>query len=189
MSSTPGVSTALWRRLDTPGHDAARLAFRQRRWELDGTAVFMHDASACRLDYAIVCDERWRTRSVSTSGWIGEELVDLKLVVDAAGRWSMNGRAVIDCSGCVDVDLAFTPATNLLPIRRLELEVGAEAPVRAAWLRFPELALTVLDQRYRRVDASRYRYESRGGSFVAELVVNDTGFVTSYPGLWELEPR
>jgi hypothetical protein len=40
-------------------------------------------------------------------------------------------------AGCVNIDLNFSPSTNLLPIRRLDLSVGASAIVRAAWLRFP----------------------------------------------------
>lgn len=31
-----------------------------------------------------------------------------------------------------DLDLNFSPSTNLIPLRRLGLAVGAEAPVRAA---------------------------------------------------------
>jgi hypothetical protein len=38
--------------------------------------------------------------------------------------------------GCLDIDLGFSPSTNLLPIRRLTLAVGEAATVRAAWLPF-----------------------------------------------------
>ena len=91
--------------------------------------------------------------------------------------------------GCVDLDLAFSPATNLLTIRRLGLAVGDEAPVRAAWLRFPELRLEPLAQRYRRLAAERYGYEAvaDGAAFGAELRVAPSGFVLEYPGLWTRE--
>jgi hypothetical protein len=59
--------------------------------------------------------------------------------------------------------------------------------VRAAWLRFPAVTLKSLEQTYERVSESRYRYESGGGSFVAMLETNAVGFVTLYPGLWQLE--
>jgi hypothetical protein len=67
------------------------------------------------------------------------------------------------------------------------LTVGAQASVRAAWLRLPALTLESLDQRYERLSESRYRYESGGGSFVGVLETNAVGFVTRYPGLWQLE--
>lgn len=65
--------------------------------------------------------------------------------------------------------------------------MGQSAPVRAAWLRFPELSLEPLDQRYGRSAEGTYVYESRGGQFRAELAVNDVGFVTRYAGFWEAE--
>jgi len=88
-------------------------------------------------------------------------------------------------TGCVDLDLNFSPSTNLLPIRRLNMAVGQQVEVRAAWLRFPSFRLEPLVQVYRRIDETRYRYESGGGTFITELRVNEAGFVTQYPNLWE----
>jgi hypothetical protein len=89
--------------------------------------------------------------------------------------------------GCTDADLNFSPSTNLLPIRRLDLAVGQAAEVRAAWLRFPGFELEPLSQLYRRLDKTTYHYESAGGQFMAELKVNRAGFVVDYGGLWLAE--
>jgi len=99
----------------------------------------------------------------------------------------MNGVAKPLVANCVDLDLNFSPSTNLLPIRRLDLEIGAQAEVLAAWLRFPSFELEPLSQVYERLGEFKYRYSSRGGQFVAELTVNKTGFVTVYPQSWEAE--
>jgi hypothetical protein len=88
-------------------------------------------------------------------------------------------------AGCLDVDLAFTPATNILPLRRLGLAVGESREMTAAWVRFPELSVEPLAQRYTRLDERRVRYESRGGAFTAELEVDELGLVVRYPPLWE----
>lgn len=90
-------------------------------------------------------------------------------------------------SGCIDLDLAFSPSTNLLPIRRLGLDIGEAAEARAAWLRVPDFTLEPLAQVYRRLDVATYRYQSAGGRFVTELQVNAAGLVTRYPQLWEAE--
>jgi hypothetical protein len=87
----------------------------------------------------------------------------------------------------VDIDLGFSPSTDFLPIRRLALNVGEEAVVRAAWLPFASLVFEVLPRVYRRDGARTYRCESGGGSFVRVLEVNAVGFVISYPGLWQAE--
>ena len=179
--------TILWRNLIWPGHEAARVYQQSTDWHLAGTAVFAHQGAPCRLGYFIVCDAEWRTVRGSVSGWVGGENVEIEIAVDAAGRWRMNGADCPQVAGCTDLDLNFSPSTNLLPIRRLRLDVGAAAPVRAAWLRFPSFALEPLAQTYTRLSQGVYRYESAGGAFVADLQVNEAGFVTTYPGLWQAE--
>ena len=77
--------------------------------------------------------------------------------------------------------------SEALPLRRLNLSIGDQAQVKAAWLRFPGFTLEPLEQIYRRVDAVIYRYESAGGKFVAELKVNAVGLVTLYPKVWGAE--
>jgi hypothetical protein len=177
----------LWRRLDRPGHEAARLTRSDARWHLDGIAVFAHEKRACRLDYRILCDSAWRSLSGEVSGWIGPERISVEVVSDSAGSWRLNGEPVPQVEGCIDLDLNFSPATNLLPIRRLNLQVGEAAEVRAAWLRFPSFRLELLEQTYRRTAESAYRYESAGGRFTAELRVDTAGFPLEYPGGWIAE--
>jgi hypothetical protein len=154
---------------------------------IEGTAVFSEAGRPCRLDYRVVCDAAGRTVSTRVTGSLDVTAVDVAIDVDATRSWTLNGQPCPAVQGCEDVDLSFSPATNLLPIRRTRLAVGARVPVRAAWLRLPGLTLEVLDQTYERVSESQYRYESRGGSFVAMLETNAVGLVTRYPGLWELE--
>ncbi len=177
----------LWRRLDRPGHETARLFFQNSSWHLTGTAVFAQEQQPCRLDYLIVCNSEWQTRSGRVAGWVGEKTVEIDLSVDPAHQWRLNGTECPEVAGCIDLDLNFSPSTNLLPIRRLGLAVGQEAKVRAAWLRFPGFALEPLEQIYRRLDPMTYRYESAGGRFVSELQVNAAGLVTRYPNFWEVE--
>lgn len=177
----------LWRRLDRPGHEFARVYLADSGWRLTGAAVFAHEGQPCRLDYLIGCDAQWRTVTCEVNGWLGNQPIAIDISVDAFGRWQLNGTECPAVSGCTDVDLNFSPSTNLLPIRRLGLEVGAEAEVQAAWLRFPSFTLERLDQRYRRTAPETYRYESAGGAFITELEVNSAGFVTRYPNFCEAE--
>ena len=179
--------TILWRWMDRPGHEAARLDSLAGEWYLRGTSVLLHDGEPCRLDYLVVCDGRWRTMRARVDGWIGAREVNCVIEVDADARWRLNGIEVPEVAGCVDVDLNFSPSTNLLPIRRLGLDVGEEGAVSAAWLRFPGFALERLDQSYRRTGERTYRYESAGGTFVRDIEVNEAGLVTRYPGFWEAE--
>lgn len=177
----------LWRRLDRPGHEFLRLSRKESLWLLAGTAVFAHEQHACRLEYLVVCDPPWHTVSGRVTGLVGNKPVEIDISVDAKKRWRLNGEECLAVAGCIDLDLNFSPSTNLLPIRRLNLAIGEEAEVQAAWLGFPSFTLERLDQVYRRIDAETYRYESADGAFVKEIRVNPAGVVTSYPDFWEAE--
>lgn len=161
-------ASVVWRALAWPGHEHCRL------WSdgLEGDVVVVADGRPCVLRYRVQCDS-WRTRSVEVEGWIGVDRVDLSFTPDAL-------------DGCIDADLGFTPSTNTLPIRRLNLAVGEEANVSAAWLRFPQLTLERLDQTYRRTGERTYRYTSATG-FTGELEVDEHGLVVSYEGGWVRE--
>jgi uncharacterized protein len=179
--------TILWRRLDEPGHDFCQLTSRGASWLLAGTAIFMHEQQPCRLDYEVICDSAWHTRSGRVTGQIGDAPVALEITVDSAQRWQLNGAAIPAVEGCIDFDLNFSPSTNLLSIRRMGLAIGAEAEVRAAWLHFPNFILEPLAQTYRRIGDATYFYTSLRFEYIADLQVDALGFVTDYPGLWRRE--
>lgn len=126
------VNSVLWRRLDLSGHEICRLECHDKQWELSGTAIFLYEKDPCKLDYLVLCDSNWQTTSAQVKGMIGNREVKLDVTVDNNQRWRLNGeeRPVVD--GCIDIDLGFSPSTNLLPIRRLSLAIGEEAEVKAA---------------------------------------------------------
>lgn len=51
--------TILWRCIDQPGHDAARLQQSAEGWLLTGAAVFAHKGAPVQLAYEVVCDREW----------------------------------------------------------------------------------------------------------------------------------
>lgn len=181
------VATMLWRRLDTPGHDACRLEQSDAGWRLQGTAVFRHDVLPARLDYLVECDPAWCTLRGQVSGWLGAQSIELAIARTAGGGWTLNGTLLPGLVGCVDLDLSFTPATNLLPVRRLGLAAGQGAAAPAAWLNLSAGTLEALPQHYERRDAATYWYEAPSVGYAGLLEVTSAGFVRRYPGLWETE--
>ena len=177
----------LWRRIDLPGHEIATIAPVADGWRIDGVVIVVVSGQPCRIEYDIRCDARWLTRDCVIRGHVGERSVHLEMRRDPTAVWTIGGTEVLALQGCDDVDLGFSPVTNLLPIRRLALPVGSNAIVRAAWIRFPELTAEVLVQTYERLSTDRYRYESAGGAFRRELQVDEFGCVIDYPGLWRAE--
>ena len=189
MDEREVVSGILWRRLDLPGHDSAVLTVTAAGARLRGMAVFLeHGATGLRYD--VRCDDAWRTTDAEVQGWSRGRAVALQLRRDSSGHWTFDGAAADAVAGCLDLDLSFTPATNLLALRRLDVAVGETAEVRSAWLEWPDVRLSPLVQRYARRSSEWYDYEADlpgAGRFEARLRVDRDGWVRDYGGLWRAE--
>lgn len=157
-------------------------------WLLEGTVVASAAGQPSPVSYRVLCDATWHTRDVRVFAWEARLPAStprvLALESDGAGHWRVNGEPAPSLDGCLDVDLGVTPSTNTLPIRRLRLAVGGSAHVVAAWVRFPDLEVRSLGQRYTRLDERLWRYESDTG-FTADLTVDAEGLVVDYPGAWQ----
>jgi len=87
----------------------------------------------------------------------------------------------------LDCDLAFSPLTNAMPVRRHSLEQGGSHSFLMAWVSLPDLGVTPSRQHYTHVragnDVYTVRYESESRDFVAELELDPDGLVRVYPQL------
>jgi hypothetical protein len=175
---------AMWQRTDALGLEYCTLATRPDGATLSGTVLAAPDDVPMRLVYAVRCDDAWRTTTAAIDLHHAGVHTRVELACDDTLRWYLGGEHLPELDGCEDVDLSATPSTNTLPIRRLALEVGASRDVLAAWIRFPSCEIAPLPQRYTRLGDRRFRYESRGGAFVAELEVDAHGLVIDYPPAW-----
>jgi uncharacterized protein len=189
----------LWTRTDTAG--AEQVSFDDRH----GLAARGVQVAADPLPYAcryeLYTDEGWATVRFEVSAEGGGWLRTVRLE-RAAGRWRVvtaeqgdldaalraaGVRASAPMPGiedpdllidALDVDLAGSPLTNTLPLRRLGL---VDSKVMVAWVLLPSLAVVPARQSYTVLGAGRVRYSS--GSFSAELEIDDEGYVVRYPGL------
>ena len=173
-----------WTRLDIPGTDECEVTPLPDGWRLAGLARFGAGATAGRLEYAADADSGWQTRRAEVRGTVGARQVAFVITRSAGGAWRINDADRPDLAGLVDLDLGFTPATNLFPLRRLGLEPGAAADAEAVWLDDASWTFTRLPQRYERRSADTYWYESPIAGYADLLIVSPDGFVREYPGLW-----
>jgi hypothetical protein len=172
-----------WRRSDElPADEHCTVTSRDTGLSLVGTVLGAEDGIPVRLEYRVLTDGAGMTTAVHVRDLRGFAQRTLTLERTAKGVWTVDGATVKALKGCTDVDLACSPATNTLPIRRLRLGAGGSKTIQAAWVRFPELTVEKAAQRYTRTDEATYRYAS--GDFEAEIIVDDEGLVASYAG-WQ----
>jgi hypothetical protein len=179
---------ALWRRLDVPGHDFARLVRLEDGWSIEGCALFSDAEGPACLHYMLELDSTWRSRLGTIHGFAGERRIDHRIERDGAG-WRLDGAPMPGLDHLQDLDYGFTPATNLPQLRRLALQPGEAADLRVAWFDIGGAGLVELPQRYERRGETHYWYESPSGPYQAMLEIAAGGFVTLYPGLWMLEAQ
>lgn len=184
--------SVLWRSLRPTGYDHCLLYPVQSNdgahWFIEGTVLSTLNNHPLRVYYRVAVDEGWQTLEFGVDVVYGAERRSMRVAHGDRHRWyHIDGddrREIKVLRGCTDVDLAVTPATNTLPIRRLNLRTRQSAHVQAVWLVMPSLDLIPVEQVYTRLPRDRYRYESATGDYHADIEVDRFGLVVDYPGEW-----
>ncbi|MBX3067824.1 MAG: putative glycolipid-binding domain-containing protein [Cryobacterium sp.] len=134
--------------------------------------------------YSLRADEHWNFRSLTIQ--IGSR----KLEIEFDGTlWKVDGLERHDLYPAREVDIAVSPMSNTLPIRRLGLTIGERAAITTAYIAVPELSVQAHPQSYTRLTDHTYRYESRSSSYQNVITVDDFGLVVSYPGAFARASR
>lgn len=179
-----GVILARW--LDWVGRGVEHLTLREDGdgVVVDSVVVGFDEETPFAARYRLGCDAAWRVRRVAIE-LIGEAR-SLTLECDGQGHWRDGpGRALPELSGAMDVDIAITPFTNTLPIRRLNLARGQSVDLKVAYVRVPALTVAPDPQRYTCLEPMKlYRYDSLDSDFTRDIEVDDKGLVVTYPGLF-----
>jgi uncharacterized protein len=139
-----------------------------------------------RAEYVLEAPHDWLTRrlevDVSGGGWSRT----LVLEHDGAGAWTVDGERAPELDGALDCDLAFSPLTNLMPVRRHHLDERAGSQDFAmAWVSLPDLAVHRSPQRYEHLRPGVVRFSSLDDDFTADLELDADGLVVRYPRLAE----
>ena len=150
----------------TVGHDAACLTQIENGWALAGTAVYLKDVAPAALNYRLNLALDWSTREGRIKGRVGNSQVNHDIRRDGDG-WLLNDKRQRGLEGVVDLDFGFTPATNF------------------AWMDVESASLEPLSQIYKR--KSDRAYDLPQGPYKATLQLDENGFVSMYPDLWQAD--
>lgn len=133
--------------------------------------------------FSVRADLAWATREVRAEVVSAQGLETVALTA-RGGYWSdAGGPPLPHLVGCLDVDVAATPLTNTLPIRRLGLRPGEYRDIAVVWIDIPSLRVRRVRQRYTRHPAEegleRYTYrDPLHGEY--RLSVDGDGVVVDY---------
>lgn len=97
--------------------------------------------------------------------------------------WTVEGSsALIEAD---EIDLEWSPVTNLFPIRRMIAQSKTDLTITAAWVRAEDLRIERTVQRYERVDGLTARYTNIDSGFTALIHHDGHGFPLEYQGVWK----
>ncbi len=177
----------MWQTLDAPGFEHVRLDDGHPGWDVyDSMVIREHDGQVRRGGYTLVVDKAWRTLEIRIMvEQAPGSMAALHLLANGEGVWAdAEEHRIPELDGCVDVDIQWSPLTNTLPVRRLDLRPGEEQEIRVAYIELPSLTVRPVIQRYTRLNGGRVRYESETRDFACELQIDEDGFVELYPDLF-----
>jgi len=135
--------------------------------------------------YIVDCDPHWIVLAFTIETTEGQRL---SLMSDGKGHCrDADGSALPAFDGCIDIDLAGTPFTNTLPIRRLGLKPeDGTAKLTMLYVPFDTFEPFPDGQTYTCLEEDGlYRYEAEDRSFTVELPVDEDGLVADYPTLFQ----
>jgi hypothetical protein len=176
----------LWSAERGEGFEHLRLTESDSEIRADGWIVRKDEGGPYRATYRIRCDAAWNVTAVEVT----TETTQLSLVADGRGGWrDAAGERVRSLDECRDIDIAASPFTNTLAIRRLDLHPGTAASIDVVYIDPQNCRATRNAQRYtRRPDREGkglYHYQSLDTGFEAELPVDEDGLLLEYPGYFQ----
>ncbi len=174
---------ARWVALDGEGIEHLTLERNDGRITATGVVSGRAEGEPFGAWYRLALDAAWQVKQLSV------HLTDSRWLIATSrqpGKWrDGDGQPLPQFEGCVDVDLACTPFTNTLPVRRFDWQPGTTRDLDMLYVDFTDLEPRRDRQRYTCLAPDRFRYEGLNSGFVSEIAIDGDGLVTDYPGLFK----
>ena len=196
----PVTTMLTWQAEDGHGLEGTRMLPGHGGFRALGRMVRVEPGGGFTASYRLVVGEDGTLARLSITSATAERERHLTINRTDDGVWLLDtgagaGGTRADFAGAVDVDLAFSPMFNTLPIRRLGLHrTAGEHTLPMVFVSLPDLEVSVVEQSYRTISeldegSGHAQVGFRWGDFSADLVVDADGVVASYPGVARrLEP-
>lgn len=179
-------SVVLWKGIEYDSHEFAEIVLDKKGLQIQSTIIGSFGKKKYKVAYQVRADRYWNTRFVEITSTINQSQTENVIEVNRNGEWIVNGRHEKNYSGCIDIDISLTPFTNTLPIRRLALHAKEKKVIDVVLIDVLENNIRRVQQQYSRLSSLRYKFENVPNDFEAELKINKSGLVQSYPSLFEL---
>ncbi len=174
----------VWKGLEYNSLENCIVTMQQAEIEVQSVIVGCYHQVPYRVAYHLKTNAVGNTIFLNLETQLHNTIQTLELHSDGDGNWFSEGRPQMELNGCIDVDIAVTPFTNTLPIRRLSFVPDTPQQIRVVYFDIFAQQMNALTQQYTQLSATHYTYQNVPNDFEATITVNEWGLVEDYPQLF-----
>lgn len=178
------MNTLVWRGIAYQSLEYFKLTGRSEDYIAESTIVGRYQEVIYCVTYRLVIDYTWLIQEfhmVSEINGIQHTLKGKK----TGNQWEINDVINSDFNGFEYIDISLTPFTNTLPINHLVLNENRSKEINVIYIDVLNSQIKPVSQRYTKLEPYKYLYENTNNDFKATILVDETGLVINYPGLFE----
>ena len=174
----------LWKGIENDSLENCMVNFTNEGSVINSTIIGKGQDLIYKVVYHIKTNQLWETTYLEIEFQLGDNIKTVRFRSDGKGNWTTNGKPVEAFNGCIDVDITLTPFTNSLPINRLKLAVNEVKQIKVLYLNVLNQEISSVYQKYTRLSANEYKFETVPNDFEAIIETDELGLVVSYPQLF-----
>lgn len=178
------MKTLIWKGIFYQSLEYFNLQSDDKNYTVKSKIIGCHEDNIYTLNYRILIDEDWIVQDFL----IESEVNTIKITSSGRrnhGQWEINGVINPEFDHFNFIDISLTPFTNTLPINNLKLSERDSQKIDVLYIDVLKHEIRPVQQQYTRTAVNKYLYENIETDFKAEISVDESGLVTSYPELFE----
>lgn len=178
------MKTLIWKGIYYQSLEYFNLFSNDKNYTVESKIIGCHEDNMYTLDYRILIDENWIVQDFL----IESEINRVKRTFSGKrnhNQWEINGVVHSEYNNFKFIDISLTPFTNTLPVNNLKLSESSSQKIDVMYIDVLQNHIRPVQQQYTRTAVNKYLYENIETDFKAEISVDESGLVTSYPELFE----
>jgi hypothetical protein len=178
------MKALIWRGIHYQSFEYFNLNTKEESYRAESRIIGCYEDNIYTLDYRILVDKDWIVKDFL----IESEINRVKRTFSGKrnqNQWEINGVVNSEFNNFKFIDISLTPFTNTLPINNLKLSESDSQKIDVIYIDVLNHHIRPVQQQYTRTAVNKYLYENIETDFKAEISVDESGLVSTYPELFE----
>ncbi len=178
------MKTLIWKGIFYQSLEYFNLQSDDKNYTVESKIIGCHEDKIYSIDYKIRIDKDWIIQGFLIESEINKVKRTLtgKRIHD---QWEINNVINPEFNNFKFIDISLTPFTNTLPINNLKLSGNNSQKINVLYIDVLNHHIRPVQQQYTRTAVNKYLYENIENDFKAEISIDETGLVITYPKLFE----